>query len=140
MKYLLVGILLFGTLSLNAQTGAKLHKKAIVVDTHGDILSDQIKSGIDIGIRQNGGNFDLVRAKEGGLDVQVFSVWSDYTGGFAMANCQIDSLDALISRHPDKITKVRTAAELKLAVKQGKLAAMFGVEGGHMIENQIENL
>jgi membrane dipeptidase len=140
MKFLFVVILLFVTLGINAQTGAKLHKKAIVVDTHGDILSDQIKSGIDIGIRQNGGNFDLVRAKEGGLDVQVFSVWSDYTGGFAMANRQIDSLDALISRHPDKIAKVRTAAQLKLAVKQGKLAAMFGVEGGHMIENKIENL
>ncbi|MDP3468405.1 MAG: dipeptidase [Daejeonella sp.] len=140
MKHLLVGIFLFTALSAGAQTGAKLHKRAIVVDTHGDILSDQIKSGIDIGVLQKGGNFDLVRAKEGGLDVQVFSVWSDYTGGFALANRQIDSLDALIKRHPDKIAKVRTASELKSAVKQGKMAAMFGVEGGHMIENKIENL
>jgi membrane dipeptidase len=89
---------------------------------------------------RRGGNFDLVRAKEGGLDVQVFSVWSDYTGGFGLANRQIDSLDALIRRHPDKIAKVRTASELKSAVKQGKMAALFGVEGGHMIENSIENL
>ena len=140
MKYIFAGIMLFGSLGLSAQTGTKLHKKAIVVDTHGDILSDQIKSGIDIGIRQISGNFDLERAKEGGLDVQVFSVWSDYTGGFALANRQIDSLDALVSRHPDKIAKVRTASELKFAVKQGKMAAMFGVEGGHMIENKIENL
>jgi membrane dipeptidase len=140
MKFLFAVILLFVTLDLNAQTGAKFHKKAIVVDTHGDILSDQIKSGIDIGVRQKGGNFDLVRAKEGGLDVQVFSVWSDHTGGFAMANRQIDSLDALISRYPDKIAKVRTASELKSAVKQGKMAALFGVEGGHMIENKIEYL
>ena len=107
MKYIFTVIMLFGSLCLSAQTGKKLHKKAIVVDTHGDILSDQIKSGIDIGIRQKSGNFDLERAKEGGLDVQVFSVWSDYTGGFALANRQIDSLDALISRHPDKIAKVR---------------------------------
>jgi len=140
MRYIFAGILLFGSLGLSAQTGAKLHMKAIVVDTHGDILSDQIKSGIDIGIRQKGGNFDLVRAKDGGLDVQVFSVWSDYTGGFALANRQIDSLDALIRRHPDKIAKVRSASELKSAVKKGKMAALFGVEGGHMIENKIENL
>lgn len=140
MKHLFVSILLLTVLGVNAQTGVKLHKKAIVVDTHGDILSDQIKSGIDVGVRQKGGNFDLVRAKEGGLDVQVFSVWSDYTGGFAMANRQIDSLDALIRRHPDLIAKVRTASELKSAVKQGKMAALFGVEGGHMIENKIENL
>jgi len=140
MKYLFVSVFLLGTLGASAQTSSKLHKKAIVVDTHGDILSDQIKSGIDIGMRQKAGNFDLVRAKEGGLDVQVFSVWSDYTGGFALANRQIDSLDALIRRHPGMIAKVRTASELKSAVKQGKMAAMFGVEGGHMIENKIENL
>jgi len=140
MKHLFLSIFLLGALGGSAQTGAKLHKKAIVVDTHGDILSDQIKSGIDVGVRQKTGNFDMVRAKEGGLDVQVFSVWSDYTGGFALANRQIDSLDALISRHPDKIVKVRTASELKSAVKQGKMAALFGVEGGHMIENKIENL
>jgi membrane dipeptidase len=140
MKKLLFSLLLLSALSVGAQTASKLHQKAIVVDTHGDILSDQIKSGIDIGLLQKGGNFDLVRAEQGGLDVQVFSVWSDYTGGFAWANRQIDSLDALIKRHPDLIVKVRTASELKSAVKQGKMAALFGVEGGHMIENKIENL
>jgi len=140
MKKALIVILLFSSFHVFGQSSLKFHKKAIVVDTHGDILTDQIKSGIDIGVRQKGGNFDLVRAREGGLDVQVFSVWSDFTGGFALANRQIDSLDALISRHPDMIAKVRTAAELKAAVKQGKMAALFGVEGGHMIENKIENL
>ena len=134
--------LLFLIASLNAfgQSNSKFHKKAILVDTHGDILSDQIKSGIDIGLRQKGGNFDLVRAKEGGLDVQVFSVWSDHTGGFNLANRQIDSLDALIKRHPSLIAKVQTVKELKMAIKNGKMAALFGVEGGHMIENTFENL
>ena len=140
MKKILIFILLFSSIYVFGQSSLKIHKKAIVVDTHGDILTDQIKSGIDLGIRQKGGNFDLIRAREGGLDVQVFSVWSDYTGGFALANRQIDSLDALIRRHPDMIAKVRTAAELKSAVKQGKMAALFGVEGGHMIENKLENL
>lgn len=140
MKKILIFILLFSSIHVFGQSSLKFHKRAIVVDTHGDILTDQIKSGIDLGIRQKGGNFDLIRAREGGLDVQVFSVWSDYTGGFAFANRQIDSLDALIRRHPDKIAKVRTAAELKSAVNQGKMAALFGVEGGHMIENKLENL
>lgn len=131
--------LLFVFTSLNAfsQANLKFHKKAILVDTHGDILSDQIKSGIDIGKRQKGGNFDLVRAKEGGLDVQVFSVWSDHTGSFKLANRQIDSLDALINRYPELIAKVSTAKELKKAVKSDKMAAMIGVEGGHMIENDL---
>lgn len=138
-KYFLI-ILLISSFDVFSQSNIKFHRKSIVVDTHGDILSDQIKSGIDIGKRQKGGNFDLIRAKEGGLDVQVFSVWSDYTGSFNLANRQIDSLEALINRYPNFITKVTTAKQLKVAVKSGKMAAMIGVEGGHMIENNLNML
>lgn len=139
MKKVLLILSLISSIQVFGQS-AKLHDKAIVVDTHGDIISDQIRSGIDVGKRQPGGNFDLVRAKEGGLDVQVFSIWCDASGGFAMANRQIDSLNALAKRHPDMISLVRTASELKSTVKSGKMAGMIGVEGGHMIESRLENL
>lgn len=139
MKKILLAISLLSSIHAFGQS-SKLHDKAIVVDTHGDIMSDQIKSGVDVGKRQPGGNFDLVRAKEGGLDVQVFSIWCDASGGFAMANRQIDSLNALAVRHPKKIKLVRTASELKSVVKSQRMAGMIGVEGGHMIENSIKNL
>ncbi|MNJ93105.1 Membrane dipeptidase [compost metagenome] len=122
------------------QDGAKIHQKAIMVDTHGDILYNQIQSGIDIGKLQTTGNFDLVRAKQGGLDVQVFSIWCDDKGGFDLANRQIDSLYALIKRYPSQITLVSNAQQLENAVKQNKLAALIGVEGGHMIENDLDKL
>lgn len=139
-KFIDIILLLFVTLNVNAQTTAKIHDKAIVVDTHGDILFNQIKLGIDIGKLQSTGNFDLVRAKQGGLDVQVFSIWCDENGGFAIANQQIDSLYSLIKRYPAKITLVRNADELQKAVAANKMAAMIGVEGGHMIENSLEKL
>lgn len=123
-----------------AQDGSKIHQKAIMVDTHGDILYNQIQSGIDIGQLQTSGNFDLVRAKQGGLDVQVFSIWCDEKGGFDLANRQIDSLYSLINRYPDKITLVNNAQQLETAVKQNKMAAMIGVEGGHMIESDLTKL
>lgn len=123
-----------------AQRAQQIHQKAIVVDTHGDILFNQIKSGIDIGKLQQTGNFDLVRAKKGGLDVQLFSIWCDETGGFDLANREIDSLYSLIRRYPSRITLVRNATGLEKAVKERKLAAMIGVEGGHMIENSIDKL
>ena len=119
---------------------ATIHQKAIVVDTHGDILFNQIKSGIDIGKLQTTGNFDLPRAKVGGLDVQVFSIWCDETGGYALANREIDSLYSLIKRYPKQIALVRNYVQLMQAVKDNKLAAMIGVEGGHMIENSLDNL
>lgn len=141
MKKLILGIfLLCNSFAVLAQSSKRIHDKAIVVDTHGDILFNQIVSGIDIGKLQTVGNFDLVRAKKGGLDVQVFSIWCDEKGGFDLANQEIDSLYSLIKRYPSKITLVRNAAELEKAVSEEKLAAMIGVEGGHMIENSIRNL
>ncbi len=122
------------------QSVDRLHKKAIVVDTHGDILHNQIKSGLDIGALQLSGQFDLVRAKQGGLDVHVFAVWSDETGGLAIANEQIDSLYALINRYPQEIALVRDVKSLKKAVANNQLAALIGVEGGHMIEDNLENI
>jgi membrane dipeptidase len=130
----------FLQINLFAQNSNKIHQNAIVIDTHGDILFNQIKSGIDIGKLQAKGNFDLVRARQGGLDVQFFSIWCDETGGYALANREIDSLYSLIKRYPDRIQLVTTDKDLEQAVKQQKFAAMIGVEGGHMIENRLANI
>nr|MBB6230273.1 membrane dipeptidase [Mucilaginibacter sp. FT3.2] len=113
-----------------------------MIDTHNDVLSNELITKFDLGKRQTEGNFDLVRAKEGGLDAQIFSIWcgENYGKGtaFAFANREIDSLYALIKRYPDKITLVHNSAELKKAVDQKKLAALIGVEGGHMIEDRMD--
>jgi membrane dipeptidase len=142
MKKLLLPLLLLSIAKTFAQTPMEIHQRAILVDTHNDALSNELITGLDIGKRQTIGNLDLVRAKEGGLDVQVFSVWCgpQYGKGtaFKYANREIDSLYALIHRYPNKIVLVRNSAELKKAVSQKKLAAMIGVEGGHMIEDRMD--
>jgi len=80
--------------------------------------------------------------KEGGLDVQIFSVWCDgeKPAPFQFANREMDLLDEVIKNNPDKIALTRTTAEMEQAVKEKKIAALFGVEGGHMIENSLEKL
>ena len=143
MKNLMFLLPLFLTLSLSAQKNAKkIHEKALVIDAHNDVLLNQMQSGVDLAQRLTTGYFDLVRAKEGGLDAQIFSIWcgDDYGNGraFALANRQIDSLYALINRNPDKIVLVRTSADLKKVVAQNKMAALIGVEGGHMIEDRLD--
>lgn len=138
MKISLIALLTFLQLNLFAQNADKIHHDATVIDTHGDILFNQIKSGIDIGKLQTKGNFDLVRARRGGLDVQVFSIWCDETGGYALANREIDSLYSLIKRYPDKIQLATSAVDLENGVKQQKTVAMIGVEGGHMIGNRLD--
>jgi membrane dipeptidase len=76
------------------------------------------------------------------LDVQIFSVYCDgnLKNPFAYANSGMDSLDAVVARNPDKIVKVANYKELIKAVRQHKIAAMFGVEGGHMIEDDLYKL
>lgn len=142
MKSLLLPIFFLFAISASAQDVQKIHQKAILIDTHNDAISNQLITGADLGKLQTAGNFDLVRAKQAGLDVQVFSIWcgDQYGNGTAYdyANREIDSLQSLINRNPEKITLVRTYKELKKAVKQKKLAAMIGVEGGHMIEGRLD--
>ncbi|MBW4889723.1 dipeptidase [Mucilaginibacter sp. HMF5004] len=117
-------------------------KAQLLVDTHNDVISNQLITKFDLGKLQNSGNFDLVRAKAGGLNAQVFSIWcgEQYGTGTAykMANREIDSLYALIKRYPKQITLVHNAAQLKQAVNKHRLAAMIGVEGGHMIEGRMD--
>ncbi len=126
-----------------AQSYQDIHKDAILVDTHNDFLTKVMEYGYGLDADLQGKTHsDLARFKKGGLDVQFFSVWSDgnQIDPFAFANRQIDSLDAVIKRNPDKIVKVANVKELLNVVKQHKIAALVGLEGGHQIENSIENL
>ncbi|HEY5405788.1 MAG TPA: dipeptidase [Ginsengibacter sp.] len=128
---------------LHAQSYKKIHAKAIVVDTHNDILMRAVDLGVVFDQDLTGKTHsDLARWKKGGLDVQIFSVFcdGDVKNPYAYANREMDSLDAVVKRNPDKIVKVANYAELMKAVKQKKIAAMFGVEGGHMIENDLNKL
>jgi membrane dipeptidase len=142
MKKLLLPLLLLLFIKVSAQTPQEIHQRAILVDTHNDVISNQLITKVDLAKHQSTGNFDLVRAKEGGLDVQVFSIWcgENYGTGtaFNFANREIDSLYALIKRNPGKIVLVRNAAELEKAVAKKQFAAMIGVEGGHMIEDRMD--
>lgn len=142
MKILLVFYLLLITFVCDAQRYKRLHQKAIVVDTHNDVLSAAVMRGMHLEDDLTGKvHSDFKRFKKGGVDVQVFSVFCDATFGkntaFKFANLQIDSLLAVARRNSDKMMIVKTPDELMDAVKQKKIAGIIGVEGGHMIEDSL---
>ncbi len=145
MKKIILVTVSFILMLCNAsgQQYKKLHFNSIVIDTHNDLLSKVVDDNVIMDNDLTGKTHsDLDRFKKGGVDVQLFSVWCDglKVQPYAWANRQMDSLDAVAKRNPDKIIKVGNKAELLQAVKEKKLAAMFGVEGGHMIENNLDNL
>lgn len=131
--------------SLVAQDYKTIHKNAIVIDTHNDFISTGIEKGKSFDQDLKGiTHSDLKRMKQGGIDVQVFSIFCDENFGkgtaYAYANREIDSLYAYVKRNPSKMMIVKTPKDLDLAVKTGKLGSMMGVEGGHMIEDRIDYL
>jgi membrane dipeptidase len=140
----LIGSLLFSA-ALMSQSYQQIHEKAVLVDTHNDVISTVTMKGLNIENDLTGqSHSDIARFKKGGVDVQVFSIFCDERFGkdtaYKYANLEIDSLYAIVKRNPDKMMIVKTPAELAMAVKQKKLACMMGVEGGHMIEDKMENL
>ncbi len=145
MRFTCFVLLLFFYQAINSQSYKKLHDKSVLVDTHNDILSSAMLEGKDISHRIKEGHSDLDRWKEGGLDVQFFSVWTDKVsrnkeGFFKDATQEIDSLNLLIRKNPERIMMARNYKDVKEGIRHKKLVALIGLEGGHMIENDPAKL
>ena len=143
-----------------------LHATIPVADLHSDMLlwrRDPAK-------RHKRGHTDLVRLREGGVALQVFTAVTKTPAGlnydqntadsdqltmlmvaqaspmrtwgsiFERATFQAGRLDTLQLAAPDKFIFVRNAADLRAALDQGKLAGIYGVEGAHPLEGEITNV
>jgi membrane dipeptidase len=119
----------------------KLHFSSIVVDTHDDTTQRFLDGDFDLGERSSAGSIDIPRMKEGGLGAIFFSIWipSKITGPDAVKHAltQIDAVREQVRKHSKDIVLATTAAEVREARKQGKIAALMGVEGGHMIASNL---
>jgi membrane dipeptidase len=125
------------------QDYTKVHEAAVVCDTHNDIISVTIEKGYRFDSDLTGKTHsDLDRMLRGGLDIQVFAVFCDslQPDPYKFAGREIDSLYEWIHRNTSKMLLVASPAQLRQAVKQHKLGSMLGVEGGHMIEDDINKL
>lgn len=142
-KFWLLFLLVFTSIFVDAQRFRSMHNAAIVIDAHNDIpgLSIQKKIKFDSNL-EGQTHSDLSRMKEGGVDIQIFSIFCgpEKEEPFAFANQMIDSVYAWTARNPGKMMIVKTPAQLANAVKEKKIGAMMGVEGGHMIEDKLSNL
>jgi len=145
MRYSLILFFMLLNVRTRAQAYEKIHFDAILVDTHNDFLSKAVEEHVVFdtnlkGITQS----DLGRMFAGGVKLQVFSIFCDEHYGkgsaFAYASRELDSLDAIISRNRQKMQMVYSYREIKEAVNKHKLACMAGVEGGHMMEDNLDYL
>lgn len=127
----------------NGQPGKKIHFQSILIDTHNDIPSTAIEEGVSFDQSlKNKTHSDLQRMREGGVDAQFFSIWCDGNkkNPNAWAWREIDSVKAWAARNPDKMVMASSVKEIRRAARRGQLASLLGVEGGHMIEDDIGKL
>ncbi len=127
-----------------AERAKKLHFSSIVLDTHDDTTQRFFTKDYDIGRRNPDGHVDIPRMREGGMNAIFFSIWIDgrIMGPPAVQKAldQIDAVHENVSKNSKDMVLCRTAAEVREAHKQGKIAALIGVEGGHMIGNDMRVL
>jgi membrane dipeptidase len=128
----LLPALLWAQVSDRAKT---LHDDALIFDAHVHVVDRQFYHGGDMGQRVDDGQFDLVRAREGGLDAMFFSLF--VTEQYYPARLEtkqvlrlIDAAYDQLGRNKDTIELAFNASDVERIRKTGKIAAMMDLEGG----------
>jgi membrane dipeptidase len=129
----------------------RIHRSAILIDGHNDMPWEIRKQGsrtferLDIAEHQATLQTDIPRLRQGGLGAQFWSVWvpasTAYDGTALTATLeQIDLVHAMIDRYPEAFELALTSDDIRRIHKDGKIASLIGVEGGHCIENSLNVL
>jgi membrane dipeptidase len=136
-----------GTLEERA---ARLHERAIIVDGHDDIPSVMFANGTNLGDKNPSTHTDLAKMKAGGITGTFFSIYVEgdlaehatVTGGGPLRRA-VDLIDVTyrqLERYPNDLTLATTADDIRKAKRDGRIAVLMGVEGGHAIENSLSAL
>jgi len=128
------------------QRALLIHRRAIVIDTHNDVTTPMTNDDFDLsGTPPTPYRTNIERMKKGGLTAEFFSLyvkpWYVEHGGSARRTMDmIDSVYRAVERHPRDLMFATSAADIRRAKRQGKIAALMGIEGGHAIEDSLATL
>jgi membrane dipeptidase len=145
-------LVLAATASLVAQTHTisdaevmRVHRSALLIDTHNDVPSRTV-DGFDIGPRASDGHTDIGRLKEGGVGAQFFAAFvdSEYVKGNRSADRALAMIDTIrhdiIGKYPNDFMFATSVKDIEEAHRQGKIAGLIGIEGGHAIQDSLRLL
>jgi len=116
----------------------------IIIDGHVDIPYRLWDNPEDISVRTEAGHFDYVRAKEGGLDAPIMSIYipseRENNGAKALADSLIDLVEGLAAANPDKFAVAVSPDEIEEQFSRGLISLPMGMENGAPIEGDLENI
>ncbi|HEU4875031.1 MAG TPA: membrane dipeptidase [Pyrinomonadaceae bacterium] len=128
------------------QRALQIHRRAVVIDTHNDVTTPMTNDDFDLsGTPPTPYRTNIERMKKGGLTAEFFSLyikpWYVEHGGSARRTLDmIDSVYRAVERHPRDLMFATSVADIRRAKRQGKIAALMGIEGGHAIEDSLPTL
>ena len=132
-----------------SERALRVYHDAIVIDTHNDMFTRVLDEGFDPDARHRAdeGHTDVPRLAESGITAQFMAAWVDAPyalarpdQSFARAMRYIDAIHATVERNPEALLLATDAAGITRAKLEGKVAILIGVEGGHAIEDSLDNL
>lgn len=124
---------------------AELHRSLLIIDTHNDVTSRTV-DGFDIGRPDGKGHTDIPRLRAGNVGAIFFSAYvaAGYAAKGQAAHRALEMIDTIrydiVERHPGDFVLALTAADIERAHREGKIAALIGIEGGHAIEDSLRLL
>src|SRR5260370_34234960 len=127
---------------LNGAPAQTLHDRSLVFDGHIHAVDRVFYHGGNIGERKNDGQFDLPRAREGGLKALFFSIFvtEDYYPPRYETKQALRMLDTAldqIAKNNSTIELARNAADIERIVKAGKMAAVLDIEGSFDLDGDL---
>jgi membrane dipeptidase len=126
---------------VNPKTAEAVHNSAIVIDTHADTTQRLVDENYDLADPLNGGNLNFESAEKGNLGAEFFSIWVEpdlYKGQYARRTLDlIDAVYQQAAKHPDRMRMAFSPADIEVAHRDHKLAALMGIEGGHSIDDSL---
>ncbi len=123
------------------QKALEIHRRAIVIDTHCDVTMKLFHDNFDLGKRHDEGHFDLPRAVEGGVDAQFFSIFvPNRMDSLHPAKYALELIDAVyraVTANADQIAMAYSSEDILRLHREGKMAALMGMENGGPIEHSL---
>lgn len=123
----------------------ELLAQSFVIDLHCDTPWRRRADPFDLGERYPYTQVDIPKMRDGGVSGVFFAVYNSGGRGatpekFTDAMAIIDSIEADLTKHSDDLQLATTAEHIVAAKTASKIAILMGVEGGHMIDSNLDNL
>lgn len=127
------------------EAARSLAHDAVIVDTHIDAPGMLTDRWMDLGVDAPGREFDYPKARAGGLDVAFMSIYTspkqdDDGVAWQAANEMIDSVEAMVERHPDRFALLRSPGDVERLRAGGHVLLPLGMENGAPIGDELANL